>query len=457
MIKKTLYLFTLTLSLINYAQQKQIDGIVAVVGDEIVLDSDIAELMQYSKAQGFDDTDKCQVLENILMNKVLLYQAKQDTLIQISPEDVEKQVDMQLEQYIARAGSEKVLLEGFGVASMKDLKEQMQREVENNEYSRQKRMSITKDVDVSPYELQEFFEKYKDKLPNVKEEVSLSHIVMYPELTKESKQKVIDKLNAMKKDVEDGISTFENKAIIYSEDPGSASKGGLYQNVKRGKMVKEFDAVAFNLKEGEISSPFETEFGYHIIKLEKRRGQILDLRHILIKTVPNSEEISKTKQKLDSIRNLIKDNKITFKEAALKFSDDKYTRYNSGDIVDQNTGENRTEKLDLSSKELIHISGLKENEMSGVFEDTFNDKKAIRLLRLNQIIPEHQLSLNKDYAKIKKIAENQKENKILEDWIVEQIQGTFISITDDYKDCSFTINWLNDPTFIKKEENILQQ
>jgi peptidyl-prolyl cis-trans isomerase SurA len=443
-------LFCLYLNL--FAQKTKVDGIAAVVGNEIILDSDVNEMLKHARSQGYKVDNKCEFLENILMNKILLTQAKQDTLIQVSKDEVKAAANQQLEMYIDRAGSEKALLEAFQISTLAELRNEMEIEVENQQYIEQKRASVTKKSDITPYELKTFFEKHKDKLPKVQEEYALAHIVLYPELSENSKQKLIDKLNAMKKDVEEGISTFENKAKIYSEDPGSASNGGLYQNVRRGKMVKEFDAVAFNLEEGQISNPFPTEFGYHIIKLEKRKGQILDLRHILIKASPNQEEIKSAKQKLDSIRTLIKDGKLTFKEVALKFSNDKESRFNSGEIADSNTRENKIEKDKLSSKEFYQLVGVEKGQLTDVFEDEFKEKKALRLIKLNEIIPEHQLDLTTDYAKLKNIALNQKRNELLEKWIIEQIPNTSIIIQKDYKDCDFQVNWLNDPNFKKKEE-----
>src|SRR5690606_3491238 len=213
----------------------------------------------------------------------------------------------------------------------------------------------------------QFYEEFKAELPDIPEEVEVSHIVIAPEIFPENEQKVIDELNNYKKEIEEGAS-FATKAILYSQDPGSASNGGLIQNVKRGQMVPEFDAVVFNLQEGEISEPFKTDFGYHIAFLEKRRGQELDIRHILIQLKPTPEEIAITQQKLDSIILQIEAGEMTFKEAAFRYSIDKYTKFNGGKLMDSNSGEDKMDRSKLPTKMLLAISGLNDGDISEPFE-----------------------------------------------------------------------------------------
>ena len=220
--------------------------------------------------------------------------------------------------------------------------------------------------------------------------------------------------------MEEGAS-FATKAILYSEDPGSANNGGQYLKVSRGKMVKEFDAVAFNLEEGEISEPFKTEFGYHIIKLDKRRGQELDLRHILISLKPTEEEMKSSLEKLDSVRILINEDKMTFKDASVRFSDDKFTKYNEGNLINSQSGDDRFEKINLPVNEFSAILSLNEGDISEAFVDDYQGKKVVRLLRLNKVYPEHKINYEDDYYRIKQFTTRYKEQDVLVDWVKKQI------------------------------------
>lgn len=208
-------------------------------------------------------------------------------------------------------------------------------------------------------------------------------------------------------------------------------------------MVKEFDAVAFNLDEGQVSEPFKTDFGYHIIQLEKRKGQELDLRHILITLKPTDEEIAKTKHKLDSIRILINEGKMSFKDAALRFSDDKMTKYNEGNLMNPQTGEDRFERAQMSANVSSALVGLNDGDISPVFVDEYENKKVVRLIRMNGFYPEHKINFEQDYSSLKRFTIRFKEQNVLMDWVKKQIPETFVKIGEDYKDCKFDLNWEN--------------
>ena len=252
---------------------------------------------------------------------------------------------------------------------------------------------------------------------------------------------MIDQLKSMKKQIEEGAS-FADMAKKYSQDPGSAANGGQILNVRREQMVKEFDAVAFGLEEGQISEPFETEYGFHIVYLEKKKGQVIDLRHILLMSVPNQEEIKAAIKKLEDIREDIKSEKITFNQAALKYSDDKYTKYNGGLLSNSQTGDNRFEKIKLPTKVLYNLSGLGKGDLSEVFEDKENNRTVVKLLKITDVIPAHKMNLEIDYNRIKGFAQKTKENEVIEKWVEAQIPSTFITVQDEYKKCNFSIDWL---------------
>ena len=267
----------------------------------------------------------------------------------------------------------------------------------------------------------------------------LSKIVMFPKLTDAHKQEIIDKLKKIKQDILNGES-FENKARIYSDDPGSAANGGLYTNIGRGKMVKIFEATALNLQEGEISDPVESEFGFHIIQLVKKSGKLYDARHILLKAEPNAEEIATAKAEMEQIRKDILEGKTTFKDAAYKHSDDKNTKFNAG-VIPAEDGSDRQEKINLPATVAYQIAGVNKGDLTEVFMDELNQKKAVVLMKVNDIIPEHSLDIATDFERIKSFALNKKKNEVLEKWVKENLADTFISLDNRYKDCQFKTDW----------------
>ena len=433
-------LFTMNAFAQTASKKKKLDGIAAVIGDQIVLESDVERDFLLSKEQGLQVANRCEFLNDILLEKMLVDRAKHDTLISVTQDEITRMLNGQVDDFKQRAGGEENVLKFFGFRTMAELKNEMKYIVEDNIFSRRKREMLVSGLDATPEEVRVFFEKNNAELPDVKEEITLSHIMIYPEVSEENEQKIIDELNEIKKEVEEGAS-FATKAILYSEDPGSANNGGQYLKVSRGKMVKEFDAVAFNLEEGEISEPFKTEFGYHIIKLDKRRGQELDLRHILISLKPTEEEMKKSLEKLDSVRILINEDKMTFKDASVRFSDDKFTKYNEGNLINSQSGDDRFEKINLPVNEFSAILSLNEGDISEAFVDDYQGKKVVRLLRLNKIYPEHKINYEDDYYRIKQFTTRYKEQDVLVDWVKKQIPDAFIKIGDDYKDCSFAIDW----------------
>lgn len=411
-----------------------VDGIAAVVGDEIVLESDIQEQMMYAKQQGVNITDKCEFLSSFVYNKLIIYEAKRDTLIENRSEAIKDMANQKYSQFLSQFPDENTMLKAYGFRTGYEMKNALQKIDTDNYYQSEKQRRITSSVDVTPNEVTDFYNTYRYQLPEVKDEVSLAQIVMYPKLTDTHKQELIDKLKKIKQDILAGES-FENMARIYSEDPGSASNGGLYTNISRGRMVKPFEAAALNLQEGDISEPVESEFGYHLIQLVKKSGKNYDARHILLAATPTKEEMLAAKKELDSIRTLIKEGKMTFKEAAYKFSDDKNTKFNGGTISAQD-GSDKIEKSDLPPTEAYQIAGLNKGDITDVFEGEEGTKKTVNILLIKDIIPAHQLDINGDYERIKVRALNNKKKQVTEKWVKEQIPNIFISINKRYSDCN---------------------
>ena len=444
MIKNIKQLLLLGLLFIGYQINAQlqkgqlVDGVVAVVGDEIILESDIVEQANFAKQQGEMTSDKCSFVESLLNNKLLIYHAKKDTLIPDRSKEIREQANQKYEQILSQFPSEKAMLDAYKFKMAQDMKNTIENLDSDNYYGQSKYSRITEKADVTPNEVTDFYNTYKFQLPEVKDEVVLSQIVMFPKLTETHKNEIINKLKNIRQNILNG-ENFELQARIYSEDELSASNGGLYQNIPRGRMVKPFEAAALNLQEGEISEPIETEFGYHIIQLIKKKGKLYDARHILIKTTPNAEEIATAKKELERIKQDILDEKITFKEAAHKYSDDKHTKFNAG-IITKN-GSSKIEKTNLDPNISYQIAGYNKGDITDIFEDELDRKKVVSLLRVEDIIPAHQLDLATDYDRVKVLALNNKKNQILEKWTKEQLPNTFISIDKRYDNCSFKAKW----------------
>ena len=441
------YLFALSflVTLISFnanAQVKKgdlVDGISAVVGDEIVLESDILEQQNYAIQQGAAQTNKCEFMEQILSNKLLIYKAKKDTLIQDRTAAIRAQAGDKYNQILSQFPSERAMLDSYKFRSSYEMKNVIEKMDVDNYYGQAKYALITDKVNITPNEVTDFYNAFKYQLPQVKDEVVLSKIVMFPKLTDAHKQEIIDKLKKIKQDILNGES-FENKARIYSDDPGSAANGGLYTNIGRGKMVKIFEATALNLQEGEISDPVESEFGFHIIQLVKKSGKLYDARHILLKAEPNAEEIATAKAEMEQIRKDILEGKTTFKDAAYKHSDDKNTKFNAG-VIPAEDGSDRQEKINLPATVAYQIAGVNKGDLTEVFMDELNQKKAVVLMKVNDIIPEHSLDIATDFERIKSFALNKKKNEVLEKWVKENLADTFISLDNRYKDCQFKTDW----------------
>jgi peptidyl-prolyl cis-trans isomerase SurA len=265
--------------------------------------------------------------------------------------------------------------------------------------------------------------------------------VVKPKVTDADKQKVIDKLNGFRKECLEG-SSFATKAVLYTEDLASSKSGGYYKMTRKTPFVKEFKDVAFGLAEGEISEPFETIFGYHIIYVEKIKGQEIELRHILISPVVTQESLKEAKEKITLIRKKIMDKDITFAEAARTMSDEKETRANGGALVNTKTQDTRFELTKMDPKIYGQVSNLKDNEISLPFLEDEQGKKDYKIMIVTNRIDAHTADYAKDYIKIKDLALKEKQIKAIGKWFDAKIKDTYIKIMGEYRDCTFTNNWL---------------
>lgn len=417
-----------------------VDGIAAVIGDEIVLESDVEEQMNYGKQQGASTTDRCEFLENLINNKLLVYEAKRDTLIDNRSAAIKEGVNAKFNQLLGQFPDEKTMLAAYKFRNQYEMKNAIEKIDTDQYYGQAKYQRITEKADVTPNEVTDFFNLYKSQLPEIKDEVSLSQIVMSPKLTEAHKDELINKLKKIKADIVAGES-FESQARIYSEDPGTAPNGGLMKNIFKGQMVKPFEAAALNLQEGEISDPIESEFGYHVIQLVKKSGKAYDARHILLMATPTEAEITTAKQKLDSIRGLILAEKMSFKDAAFKFSDDKKTKFNAG-VITGGDGSSKIERESVPGVISYELAGLNKGDITTAFDDEDERKrKVVKIIKVEDVIPSHQITLETDYDRIKQMALNKKKSEMIEKFVNSKLPTTFISIDGRYDSCDFKGNW----------------
>ena len=420
------------------------DGVIAVVGSNIILKSEVDERHQNYVRQGFMDKtnkDRCDVFEELLFEKLLIHQADVDSVV-VSEDEVDNTIEGRLKMLSQQMGSDE-RLEEYYEKSIPEIKEMLKPVVRDNLVAQRMQGKITRNVEVTPTEVQQFFSKLPvDSIPLINAQVELSQLVMYPEVDEDAKKEAIDKLKDLKARVEKG-SSFSSLAVLYSEDPGSAKSGGEYKGIKRGQFVKEFEGVAFNLRRGEISEPFRTEFGYHIVQLLQRRGEELDLRHILVRPKISDESLGRTKTFLDSIRDLISEGIMTFEQAVDRFSEDDQTKFNRGLMTNPETGDSRWETGDLQRELFLVVEKLDEGKLSQAsFFRTRDGKEGFRIVKLHRKVEPHRANMRDDYQFIKNMAAQKNTEKRIDQWVERKIKTTYIKINTDIYTCSFKNSWI---------------
>jgi len=424
------------------------DGVAAVVGDYIVLESDLDREISQLQAQGADleGVTRCQLFGKLLENKLYSHQAIQDSVI-VNELYIQSLVDQQIQGIMAQTkGDMQGLLNFYKKDSEEALRDEMYEINKNTYLAQEMQKKVVQDVEVTPEEVRQFFNDIpKEERPTFGTELKVAQIVVIPEVTEDAKQAVIDQLKEFKKDVEENGASFTTKALFYSDDGGSKNNGGMLppMNRKQPRMVKEFRDVAFNLQEGEISEPFETDFGYHIIFLEKIRGQEYEVRHILLRPKLSEEAIQKAKDEIDKVRAKIVDGTLTFAEAAREFSDEKETKFEGGKLTNPTTQDFNFELTKMETEMYTQIQDLKDDEVSEVIQDRdrVNDIK-FKIMTVTDRINDHEAEFSRDYLKIKNLALQDKQIKAIEKWQRSTIAETYIKINGEYRDCEFQSNWL---------------
>jgi len=425
-------------------QRQKIDGVIATIGDYIVLDSDIdkAYLELSSQGNSIKEISRCQMLGKLMEDRLYAHQAIQDSIV-ASDEQVKEKLNRQLDYMVEQLGSVDKVVKYFKKDTEEEFRADLFDIIKMNSLTDEMQQKIVEEVQITPEEVRTFFKKIpKEDLPVFGAEMEVSQIIIRPKVTEVEKQKVIDKLKEFKKEIEDGASFF-SKAVLYSQDPGSRSNGGFYKMNRKTPFVKEFKDVAFSLAEGEISEPFETDFGYHIIFVEKIRGQEIDLRHILISPKISDESLAEAKEKIDLIKKRIDEKEITFAEAARTMSDEKETKANGGALINPKTQDTHFELTKMDPSIYSQVSNLKEGEVSlPMIDEDPTGKKSYKLMMVTNRHDEHTADYSRDYIRIKNLALKEKQIMKIGEWSEEKIKETYIKINGEYRDCAFTNNWL---------------
>ena len=425
-------------------KKQRIDGIIATVGDYVVLDSDIDKsFLEISGSGGsIKDITRCQMLGKLLEDKLYAHQAIQDSIV-VKDEEVKEKMTQQIDYMVEQLGSMDKVISYFKKSNEDDFRTDLFEILKQQKLAAEMQRKIVDPIKITPEETRTFFKRIPEsERPIFGTELEIAQIVVSPKVTEVEKQKAIDKLKLIKSEVQAGAS-FKTRAVIYTDDKGSASTGGFYKITKKTPFVKEFKDVAFSLQEGEISDPFETEFGYHIIMLEKIKGQELELRHILIMPKVSDEALKEAKDKITLLKKRIENKEITFAEAAKSFSDEKETRTNGGTLINPKTQDTHFELTKMDPEMYSEVSNLKSGEISNiVFTNDPKAGKKFKLISVTNKIEDHPADYAKDYTKIKDLALKEKQLKAIEKWSNEKIKETYIKINAEYRDCVFANNWL---------------
>jgi peptidyl-prolyl cis-trans isomerase SurA len=426
---------------------KKVDGVAAVVGDYIILDSDVDKAYLQLEAQGVKTSDipRCQLFGKLLEDKLYAHHAIQDSL-PVSDAEIRQNIDYQIQQFLQSTnGSMDKLLEIYNKEDEESLREEMFEINKSNELARRMQAKIVEEVEVTPEEVREFFNNIPvDDRPTFGTELKVAQIVVEPKVTEQEKQRIVDQLKQFKADVLENGASFRSKVVLYSDDKASISTGGKYTlNRKRPRMVKEFRQAAFSLQEGEISEPFESEFGFHIVYCEKIRGQEYDVSHVLLIPKVSNDAIMEAKERIDRIRERIVNGDISFADAAREGSDEKETSNDGGQLINPETQDYNFELTRMDPELYSQIQNLKDGEVSLVqTEKDRTDKIKFKILTVTDRIDEHEANYARDYLKIKEQALNEKKLKAIETWQDEKIMDTYIKISGSNRDCDFASNWL---------------
>jgi len=421
--------------------QVLVESVAAIVGNEVVYLSDIENLVIDMRRNGSRlplEDQRCSVLNELLVSRLFLDQARIDS-IEVTEDQVESEVTMNINQAIQEAGSEKALEDYFD-KSMVEIRRDIRKGLMEQEIIREVQSGIAKNISVTPNQVKRYFSNIpKDSLPVIPARVQLSIIQIDPPGNEENRADARQKLLNIRSEILAGKS-FNVLAVMYSEDPGTAKKGGELGYTVRGSLEKEYADAAFSLTKNQVSRIVETRYGFHIIQLIDKNGDLINTRHILIKPKVKPEQAAKAISTLDSLANLIRKDSISFERAAMMYSTHKDSRINGGKLVSTNPSERITwfTLEELNPEMYVKVRDMKQGEISEAFRTTDEDGNTVfRIVRLDDEIPAHRANLKDDYEGIYSAALQEARSKTYKQWIEKKIGITYIKISDEFKSCEF--------------------
>lgn len=446
-LKKIIYLVLFLTITVNTNAQKIIDKIIAKVGGEIILLSEVEEQYNYAMAStpSLGENVRCDILESIIAQNLLVHQAKLDS-IEIAPQELDDQLNFKVDRILQQMNGDEKFFEDYYGENIIQVKARMRPDLRNQILAQRMQMQLLAEVNITPKEIKAFFENIPtDSLPFLDSEVEISEIVVSPEVNEVEKTKARLELLEIRNQLINDSIPFEKLARKHSDDLGSGSKGGDLGFVKRGTFVPEFEAVAYSLKKGQLSEIVESEFGFHLIQLIERRGNSIHTRHILIKPELTDADIELAKTNLEEIRNKIVNDSIPYKKAVRKYSDEDAESYSdNGRMKNPKTGNNFFSMGELDPDIYFAISDMPEGEISKVIEFTdIRGETKFHIVKLITKTRPHRASLKDDYSKIEQYAKESKKNTYFNNWIKTKIGDTFIKIDPLYEDCENLKSWLN--------------
>jgi len=450
-ISKLFFLVFVLLFNLNVLSQSKsarikVDGVASVVGDFVILDSDIDRMYIEMESQGIStkDVSRCELISKLMEDKLYAHHAIQDSL-EVSDQEIYDYVGQSLDYFTDQLGSIEKVLEFYNKPDEASFREELFEINKIQKLSDNMQSEIVDKISITPEEVREFFESIPNyDLPVFGTELEISQIVISPKVSKEEEERIINQLKSFKVDILEQGSSFASKAILYSQDPGSRSNGGKYTlQRKKPRMVKEFRDVAFRLPEGEMSDPFKSDFGWHILKVDNIRGQEVDVRHILLTPRIDDKDLTESRKALDTLRKRIIDEEISFKDAALYFSSEKETKNNGGVLINPITGDTRFELTKIDPVLYNQIRYLKDNEISvPLIEEDKSGIKKYKILKVSNRYDEHTADFSLDYIKIKELALKKKKLDAVQKWMRDKIESTYVNINKVYISCNSKYNWL---------------
>ena len=436
-----LLLFILTNNLLF---SQTIDKIEAIIGSEILLTSDIENQYNQFLSQGIIQTNniKCDILDELLYQNLLIHHAKIDSTIEINEDEVNQEVNKRIIFFESQLGSLNKVEEYFK-RTIDNMKEELSIVVTDQLYTQRKQNIIISNVKITPNEVKDYLNSIEnDDIPLIPTQLELSQLVILPKLSSEKKNSIKEKLDGFRSRIYSG-EDFKVLATLYSDDVVSANNGGELGFMSRGELLPEFERAAFKLKDNEISEVVETKFGFHLIQMIERRGEQINARHILIKPKFNSSSIKIASDKISLIKNEIDSGLISFDDAVVKYSEDN-SKNNGGLIINPSTGSTdfTFDELDPSIKYIVQNMNIGDITSPSLTKSDDGSQAAYRLIRLNNLIEEHNANVTNDFDVIKGFALSDKKQKYIDQWIIDNINDTYIQINENFSSCSCYNKWI---------------